>query len=150
MSQSLVKNLIHLVFSTQNRAPVLTERIREALQAYISAIFRDLNSPVLAVNICHDHVHIAFILSKNYSLAKVIMESKRGSSKWLKTQGQEYSRFHWQKGYGAFSFGQSALKDTIRYIGRQQEHHRLRTFQDEFREFLNRHEIEYDERYVWD
>lgn len=81
---------------------------------------------------------------------KVIEEVKKGSSKWLKTQGSEFLGFHWQAGYGAFSVSQSNVEQVKRYIERQEEHHRTRAFQDEFRAFLKRYGIEFDERYVWD
>jgi len=78
------------------------------------------------------------------------METKRSSSKWLKTQGAQLGQFHWQAGFGAFSIGQSAVEEVLRYIRDQEAHHHRVSFQDEFREFLKRYEIEYDERYVWD
>jgi REP element-mobilizing transposase RayT len=102
MPQSLAKNLVHLVFSTKNREPVLTELVREPLCLYASAVLRDLDSHVLAINAWRDHVHILFALSKNHSLARVVMEVKRATSKWIKTQGREFANFHWQSGYGAF------------------------------------------------
>ena len=83
------------------------------------------------------------------ALADVVMEIKRGSSKWIKTQGPSFGSFHWQNGYGAFSIGQSGVDETRKYIEAQAEHHRVKTFQEEFRAFLDRHGVEYDERYLW-
>jgi len=80
----------------------------------------------------------------------VLKEIGKNSSKWIKTKGPEYAGFAWQGGYGAFSVGQSQLEALRRYIAGQKEHHRQKTFQEEFREFLRRYRIEYDERYVWD
>jgi REP element-mobilizing transposase RayT len=150
MPQSLAKNLIHLVFSTKNREPVLTEAVREPLCAYASAVLRDLDSHVIAMSAWHDHVHILLVLSKNHSLAQVVMEVKRATSKWIKTQGKGFAGFHWQNGYGAFSIGQSGVEEVTKYIANQAEHHRVKSFQEEFRSFLKRYEIEFDERYVWD
>jgi putative transposase len=150
MPQSLAKILVHLVFSTKNREPTLTEPVREPLCAYASAVLRDLDSHVVAINVWRDHVHILFALSKNHSLAQVVMEVKRATSKWIKTQGKEFSGFHWQSGYGAFSIGQSGVDEVQTYITNQAKHHRVKGFEEEFRSLLKRYQIEFDERYVWD
>jgi putative transposase len=150
MPQSLARNLIHLVFSTKNREPVLAEAVRLPLCAYASAVLRELDSHVIAMNAWRDHVHILFTLSKNHSLAQVVMEVKRATSKWIKTQGTGFAKFHWQSGYGAFSIGQSGVEEVKTYIANQAEHHRVKSFEEEFRSFLKRYEIEFDERYVWD
>ncbi|MBZ5644007.1 MAG: IS200/IS605 family transposase [Acidobacteriia bacterium] len=150
MPQSLAKNLVHLVFSTKNREPVLTEPVREPLCLYASAALRDLDSHVIAINAWHNHVHILFALSKNRSLAQIVMEVKRATSKWIKTQGKQFAKFHWQSGYGAFSIGQSGVDEVKTYIANQAEHHRVKTFEEEFRSFLKRYQIEFDERYIWD
>jgi REP element-mobilizing transposase RayT len=97
-----------------------------------------------------DHVHSLFALSKNHSIAEIVYEVKRGSSKWIKTQASAFRNFHWQSGYGAFSVSQSHVDQVRKYIAEQERHHRRHTFQDEFREILGRYEIAYDERYVWD
>jgi len=150
MPQSLAKNLIHLVFSTKNRESVLTESVRSPLCAYAAAVLRGLDSPVLAVSAWRDHIHILFVLSKNYPLSQVVMEVKRATSKWIKTQGKEFAKFHWQSGYGAFSLGQSGVDEVKAYIANQSKHHRVRTFEEELRSFLKRYEVEFDERYLWD
>jgi REP element-mobilizing transposase RayT len=150
MPQSLAKNLIHLVFSTKNRESVLTESVRSPLCAYAAAVLRGLDSPVLAVSAWRDHIHILFVLSKNYPLSQVVMEVKRATSKWIKTQGKEFAKFHWQSGYGAFSIGQSGVDEVKAYIANQSKHHRVRTFEEELRSFLKRYEVEFDERYLWD
>jgi putative transposase len=150
MPQSLARNLIHLVFSTKNREPVLAEAVRLPLCAYASAVLRELDSNVIAMNAWRDHVHILFTLSKNHSLAQVVMEVKRATSKWIKKQGMESAKFHWQSGYGAFSIGQSGVEEVKTYIANQAEHHRVKSFEEEFRSFLKRYEIEFDERYIWD
>jgi len=150
MPQSLAKNLIHLVFGTKNREPVLTDLVREPLCAYASSVLRDLDSHVIAINAWRDHVHILFTLSRNHSLARVVMEVKRATSKWIKTQAKEFAKFHWQSGYGAFSIGQSGVDEVTTYITNQAEHHRIKSFEEEFRSFLKRYQIEFDERYLWD
>src|SRR5579863_6472967 len=148
MSQSLAKNLIHLTFSTKDREPCLSPGTRDGLHRYMSGILADLDSPVLAVNSVADHAHLLFNLNKNQALAQVVMELKRGSSKWLKTQGTQFDKFHWQAGYGAFSVGQSGVSGVRTYIAQQEQHHRVRTFQEEFRSFLKRYELAFDEEYL--
>jgi putative transposase len=150
MPQSLAKNLIHLVFSTKERRPFLEKAVREESHRYAAGILRDLESSALIINSMPDHVHILFNLHRTKSLADVVMETKRGTSKWIKTKGPQFAMFQWQNGYGAFSISQSAVGEVTNYISDQVEHHRMMTFQEEFRKFLQRYEIEYDERYVWD
>ena len=149
MAQSLAKNLIHLVFSVRNREPVLAEVVRAPLCAYAAGVLRDLDSPAIAINAWRDHVHLLFSLSRNQPLSRVVMEVKRATSKWLKTTGVESANFHWQAGYGAFSIGQSGLKEAVTYIAKQAEHHRKRTFEEELRALLKLYELEFDERYLW-
>jgi REP element-mobilizing transposase RayT len=149
MPQSLVNNLIHLIYSTKNREPSLLPEIRPSLYAYKAGILKQWESPALLIGGEIDHVHVLFLLSKNHPLAKIIEEVKKGSSKWLKTQGPTWDDFHWQNGYGAFSVSQSNVEVVKRYIENQEEHHKKLTFQEEFRAFLKRHGIEYDEKHVW-
>ena len=97
-----------------------------------------------------ERIHALFVLSKNSALCKVVEELKKGSSKWIKTQGAAFASFCWQNGYGAFSVSESQVENVRRYIEQQEEHHRTMTFQEEFRMFLSRHRLDFDERYVWD
>lgn len=150
MSQSLVKNLIHLVYSTKNRKPWIPKEVRKGLFAYQAGIFKDLESPAIKIYGVDDHVHALFSLSKNYALKTVVEEVKKGSSKWMKTEGPKNSKFYWQAGYGAFSVSQSNEKKVVRYIEDQDKHHRKMTFQDELRTLLRRHEVVFDERNLWD
>jgi putative transposase len=150
MPQSLAKLLVHLTYSTKNRAPVLHNDIREELHRYTAGILKELESPAILINSVADHIHIFYSHSKNYSPSKIVEQVKIGSSKWLKTKGEAYADFHWQNGYGAFSVSQSGVSAVVEYIKEQEEHHRHKTFQEEYREFLRRYEVPYDERYVWD
>ena len=102
------------------------------------------------INTEADHAHILFVLSRTHTISDVVGQAKRGSSAWLKTKDRFYSQFHWQSGFGAFSVSQSGVGEVREYIRSQPEHHRRLTFQDEFRRFLRRYEIEFDEQYVWD
>ena len=151
MSQSLVSNLIHLVYSTKHRQPWLTDAVRDRLFAYQAGIFQKWESPALIIGGVEDHVHALFALSKNYAIKKIVEEVKKGSSKWMKTaEGTRNLEFQWQAGYAGFSVSQSNVAVVTKYIANQAEHHRKMTFQDELRTLLKRHQIEFDERYVWD
>jgi putative transposase len=150
MPQSLSAILIHLVFSTKNREPFITPAIETELHPYLAKIFRELKSPSLTINGASDHVHILFSLGRVIKVADLVEEVKTESSKWIKTKGREFRNFHWQRGYGALSIGQSNVVALKRYISNQKQHHRGITFQDEYRKFLKSYRIEYDERYVWD
>jgi REP element-mobilizing transposase RayT len=150
MPQSLSSVLIHLVFSTKHREPFITPLIEHELHPYVASIFRALKSPTLAIDGTADHLHILFSLARIVTIADLVEEVKTESSKWIKTKGREFRNFHWQKGYGAFSIGQSNVTALKRYIHRQKQHHARITFQDEYRKFLRAYGIDYDERYVWD
>jgi len=150
MSQSLAKILLHLIYSTKNRERTIRDDIRAELHRYTAGILKELESPAILINSVEDHVHILYAHSKNLSLSKVVEEVKKGSSKWIKTKGTEYSGFHWQAGYGVFSVSQSGVIDVVQYIQSQKEHHHRKTFQEKYREFLKRYEVAYGERYVWD
>ena len=116
----------------------------------MASILRNHGCPTLQVGGAADHVHTLFVLSKNSSIAQIVYEVKRGSSKWIKAQGAEFRKFYWQSGYGAFSVSQSHVEQVRRYIQKQEQHHRKVSFQNEYREFLRRYHVEYDERYIWD
>ena len=151
MSQSLVKNYLHVVYSTrQRRAYLQNTEVRERMHAYLAGACRSLKSPSIIVGGVQDHVHILCTLSKTLSVSGCIQEAKRESSKWVKGQAPDLSQFHWQSGYGAFSISPSHVDRVRDYIGNQVEHHKRESFQDEFRRLLKKYDVEYDERYVWD
>jgi len=150
MSQSLVKNLIHLVYSTKYRKPWLPAAVRANLYAYQAGIFKNLESPALVIGGTEDHVHALFSLSKNHALKTPVQEVKQDSSTWMKSEGSKNADFHWQAGYAGFSVSPSNAEDVRRYIERQEEHHREMSFQEELRVLLRRHGIQFDERYLWD
>ena len=111
MPQSLVKNLVHLVFSTKHRQAWLPDDVRESLFAYQAGIFKQWESPALAIGGIEDHVHALFSLSKNHALKKIVEEVKKGSSKWMKIDGTKNRDFHWQNGYAAFSVSESNVPE---------------------------------------
>jgi len=151
MSQSLAKIIVHTVFSTKDRRPLLRDKpLREELFQYIGGILSNHDCQPLIIGGVEDHVHILSTLSRTLPAADMVKEVKRGSSLWLKTKGSALQDFAWQNGYGMFSIGFSQVGTVRDYIAGQEEHHRKVSFQDEFREFLKRYEVAFDERYVWD
>ena len=149
MPQSLANLLTHLIFSTKNREALLVgKNLQQRTHAYLAAVLKDMHSPALIVGGVADHVHILCQLAKTESVSNVMEHIKSSSSKWLKTQGS--CTFGWQRGYGAFSISQSHVESVTSYIKKQEEHHRTITFEEEFRLFLKRYRVAYDERYVWD
>jgi putative transposase len=150
MGQSLVQNYLHIIFSTKHRQPLIKAAIEQELQAYLGGVCNRLECQSIMVGGYVDHIHILCKLSKKIALVKLIEEVKSHSSKWVKTKGEEYSNFYWQDGYAAFSVNPSQVNIVINYIAHQHEHHQRNTFQDEFRAFLKKYRVDYDERYVWD
>jgi REP element-mobilizing transposase RayT len=150
MGQSLVKNYIHIVFSTKYRQALISDYIESELHAYLVGICNKLSCQVIKIGGCSDHVHILCLLSKKIALMKLLEEIKSHSSKWIKTKGKQFENFYWQDGYGAFSVNPSEIDVVVKYIANQKAHHTKRGFQDEFRLFLKKYEVEYDEKYVWD
>ena len=150
MPQSLSYLLIHIVFSTKDRAPILDASILPDLHAYLATVARNADCECYRVGGVADHVHLAIRISRTITMAQLVEELKTSSSKWLKTQSPTLARFAWQRGYGAFSVGPSDLEALRNYIDTQEEHHRTHTFQEEYRAFLKRYGVEFDERYVWD
>ncbi len=150
MPQSLSKLYVHLVFSTKLREPLLVAPLRARVHAYLATVLTNSDSPAIKVGGTSDHVHALFRLSKNSSLAAIVEEIKTSSSKWIKTQARALAAFHWQSGYGGFSVSPADVELVAEYIARQETHHRAVSFEEEYRKLLDRHGIEYDERYVWD
>jgi putative transposase len=142
---------VHAVFSTKDRRPFLKSReLREELHRYLGGILSHHDCQPIIIGGVEDHVHVLTSLSRTCEAAEMIKEIKRNSTLWLKGKYKGLSEFAWQGGYGIFSIGFSQIGSVRRYIAGQEQHHRKVSFQDEFRLFLKRYEIEYDERYVWD
>jgi putative transposase len=150
MGQSLVKNYIHVIFSTKNRIPLIDKEIEIELHNYLAGICIKLDCHIIKVGGYNEHIHILCLLSKKVPLIKLIEELKSTSSKWIKSKGIKYQKFYWQGGYGAFSVNPTQINSVVEYISKQHEHHKYKSFQDEFRIFLKKYNIEYDENYVWD
>ena len=151
MSRSLSSVYIHLVFSTKERRPFLKDRsMRENLHAYLGGTSKSLDCPPVLVGGVEDHVHLLARFGRSITQAEWVKELKCVSNLWLKERGSDYGDFQWQGGYAAFSVSQSNLDRVRNYIARQEEHHRKVGFQDELRSLLTKHNIEWDERYLWD
>ena len=150
MPQSLVKNYIHLTFSTKNRYAFIDEYIEVELFSYLGGICKNLECYPLAVGGYRDYVHILCSLSRKIALMKFIEEVKAHSSKWMKTKGNKYQKFYQQHGYGAFSVNPSDIDIVKAYITNQKEHHFKKTFMQEYRGFLENYNVSFDEQYVWD
>lgn len=150
MPQSLARLHVHLIFSTKHRQRLVTDPVRDSLHAYMATVLRNLDCAPALINSVEDHVHILFDLARTVSVSQAVEQVKKSSSKWIKTQGAEFAGFAWQAGYRAFAVSESNVPAVRNYIARQQEHHRRKSFQEEYRAFLERHGVAFDERYVWD
>ena len=150
MPQSLASLHIHLIFSTKNRESIISDRIRDSLHAYMATVLQNLGCQPVLINSVEDHIHLLFELGRTVAVSAAVEAVKKSSSKWIKNQGVEFAAFSWQGGYGAFAVSESNVPAVREYIASQREHHRKKSFQDEFRAFLERHRIPFDERYVWD
>jgi REP element-mobilizing transposase RayT len=150
MGQTLIKNYIHIVFSTKHRKPLITEDIEEELFAYIVGVCNNLECYSVRVGGYLNHIHILCHLSKKIALTKLVETVKANSSKWIKTKGSEFQTFYWQNGFGAFSVGYKQVEPVLKYIANQKEHHQKTKFKDEYRNILQKNEVEFNEQYVWD
>jgi REP element-mobilizing transposase RayT len=149
MANSYISLYVHVVFSTKGRQAMITPDLQDRLWAYMGGIARENQMKALSVGGIQDHVHVLLSLPATLPAAKAVQLIKGGSSKWVHDTFASLRKFAWQEGYGAFSVNVSMLDETIRYIERQVEHHKRKTFQEEYIDFLRRHGIDYDERYVW-
>lgn len=140
----------HLVFSTKDRLPIITPDAKPRLYAYIGGIVRELRGELIAIGGVEDHVHILCRLGTAVSLADALRQIKGSSTRWANDELKLDTKFAWQTGYAAFSVSQSKIPNVERYIAEQEEHHLKRGFKDELIDFLKRHGMEYDERYLWD
>jgi len=139
----------HLIFSTKQRAPLITADLQPRLYDYIGGIIRGQDGCLLAAGGMPDHIHLLARLSKEVSVSGALRVIKTNSSKWVHETFPDHHAFAWQTGYAAFCVSYSGLESVKHYIASQAEHHRTVSFQDELRTFLRRHQMEFDERYLW-
>lgn len=151
MSQSISKLYCHATFSTKGRNHWINEQICDYLHAYMASILKNLNSPPLIINSMPDHVHILFRVSKTITIADVMEEVKKSTSKWMKIQQNGEPSFYWQRGYGAFSLSGSHLNVVTKYIANQKKHHKHMTYREEVERLMRKYKVkEYNPEYYWD
>jgi REP element-mobilizing transposase RayT len=151
MPQSLAQVWLHLVFSTKDRRPFLSDQaFRNEMIRMLAHHVKEQNCVSASVGGHIDHVHLLLGLNRTITIAKLVENIKTETSSWAKTAKGGSSVFSWQSGYGVFSVSHSRRNDVDVYIRNQDDHHRKLSFQEEFRIMCQRHEIEIDERYVWD
>ena len=149
MTNSYAALFVHVIFSTHNRERILTSAFRNRLWAYMGGIARANNVNAVSIGGVLDHAHMLIKLPAILPIAKVVQLIKGGSSKWIHETNPSLHAFQWQEGYGAFSIGASQIETVIKYIAGQEDHHRSKTFQEEYLDFLKKYGIEYEERYLW-
>ncbi|MFO0857295.1 MAG: IS200/IS605 family transposase [Phycisphaerales bacterium] len=150
MASTLTKILLHVTFSTKHRQPILPTHVEAELFAYIGGVCRRLDSSLLAMGGTDDHVHMLVSFGKTQTLADLMLNIKRDSSKWIKERVPSSADFAWQDGYFAFSIGESGVEALRAYIANQKIHHKSMDYKDEMREFFKKYGIEWNENYVWD
>ena len=139
---------MHIVFHTKTNSPTVETEHLERLHQYIGGLVNTTGCQVMCVGGTENHIHALMLFSRTETIAHVVEEMKRNSSRWIKTLSPAYEEFAWQGGYAALSVGQSQVDIVIKYIGNQAEHHRKQSFRDEYMQFLRLYKIQYDERYV--
>jgi putative transposase len=149
MATTFTRLLVHIVFSTKNRAELIKPDIERDLHAYVKGIAKNHASPILEIGGTADHIHLLVSLSKRVAVADLLENIKKDSSAWMKAQGPQFRQFYWQEGYGAFTIGESGMPSLKRYIANQKAHHRRKSFKEEFLRLLKKYRVEYDERYIW-
>lgn len=140
---------IHIVFTVQNRGSLIANEWKIDLYKYITGIIQNHNHKVIAINGMSDHIHILFGMRPNQSLSELMQDVKSSSSKWINEKRFVKGKFSWQEGYGAFSYSKSQLNRVVDYINKQQEHHRQKTFLEEYKDFLDAFKIDYEEKYLF-
>jgi REP element-mobilizing transposase RayT len=148
VAQTFTRLLLHTVFSTKHRAPLITDDWRDDLHAYIGGVVKHRNGELLAAGSVEDHIHLLIRFPATIAVADLMRDIKTNSSGWRREKGDR--GFGWQNGYGGFTVDPSDFKELVAYIAGQRERHRRQTFQEEFLELLRKHNIEYDERYLWE
>jgi putative transposase len=149
MADTLTNLLFHIVFSTKDREPLIRPAFRDELEKYIAGTIRNERGVLLGVGGMPDHLHLVTKFKPDRSVADMVRLIKANSSKWVNEEHGAAGRFAWQNGYGAFTVSQSQLEAVFSYVANQEEHHQIRSFQDEYREFLIKHGVEFDEKYLW-
>jgi REP element-mobilizing transposase RayT len=149
MANTYTQIHIHFVFAVKFRNGIIQSQWKDNLYKYITGIVQNNNHKLLAINGMPDHIHILIGIRPSQSISDLMKDVKQGSSLWINENKLTNGRFEWQEGYGAFSYSKSQVNTVIEYIKNQEIHHRKRTFREEYLEFLEKFEIEYDEKFVF-
>ncbi|MCG9126002.1 IS200/IS605 family transposase [Candidatus Poribacteria bacterium] len=150
MADTYTQLYIHIVFSVKGRLRSIPKKHKEELHQYITRIITNKKQTVLRINSMPDHIHIFIGLTPDIAISDLVRDIKANSTKFINNNEWIAGRFEWQTGYSAFSYGRSQIDDVIEYIKNQEEHHRRTTFQEEYLEFLNRFDVSYNPKYVFD
>jgi putative transposase len=150
MPHTATNLLVHFIFSTKQRCELIKPEFETDLHAYLGGIIRQIGGVAVCVNGTRDHVHLLVRVPADHSVAEVARLIKTNSSRWVHRRWPEHKGFAWQTGYGAFTVSESGVEAVRGYISKQQEHHRVRSYQEEFLAFLRKNGITVDERYLWD
>ena len=150
MSQSFASIHLHILFSTKDREPWIAAGLKQRLYDHIGETLRGSGCDLVAAGGMPDHVHLLVAVGRELSVADVVRLVKSTSSRWIHDTFPELAEFSWQVGYGAFAVGFASIAEVRRYIANQAELHATQSFEEEYREFLRRHKIEWDERFLWE
>jgi putative transposase len=149
MANTYTQLYFHVVFAVKGRENNISKKWKDELYKYITGIVTNKNQKLMIINGMTDHVHILLGLKPNCNLSDVVRDIKAGSSKWINDKGFILGKFEWQTGFGAFTIGQSQIPITVNYIKNQEEHHRMKTFREEYISFLNAYEIDFKNEYLF-
>ncbi len=149
MANTYTQIHIQFVFAVKHRAATIHSSWKDELYKYITGIIHHHRHKLIVINGMADHIHILVGMRPTQSISDLMQDVKASSSKWINEKKLAQGRFEWQEGYGAFSYGKSQLKDVIAYINNQEQHHKLKTFKEEYVDFLQKFEVDYDEKFVF-
>ncbi len=149
MGSTLTNLVYHIIFSTKDRKPLLIQELQEELYRYVGGIIKGEGGILLQIGGMPDHIHLVVKLKPIHTLSEVMRKVKGNSSKWINEQKKLTGRFSWQEGYGAFTVSESQIPTVVEYVKEQENHHETLSFKDEFILILKRHQVQYDERYLW-
>jgi len=149
MGQTITNLAVHIIFSTKDRMPSIETEIRQELFAYIGGVVHAVKAKPIIINGTNDHIHLLVEILPALSVSELVKSVKANSSRWIHQSDPLRSKFAWQTGYGAFSVSKSVIPTVIKYIQDQEIHHQKQSFQAEFLAFLKKHDLEYDEKYIW-
>jgi len=150
MPNTYTQLYVHVVFAVKGRANLISRSWKEILYQYITGIFTNKNQKLMVINGMPDHLHLLIGLKPDCNLSDLVRDIKANSSKWINENKWVVGKFEWQSGFGAFTVGQSQIKTVVNYILNQEEHHKKKTFREEYIEFLNAYQIDFKPEYIFE